>query len=71
MGYVANLTKSNFPQQGDFFGQRVRVYFHYDTLAMFLGTIVRDDMESPWRTIIELDNGRVVLGTECQYSPVL
>lgn len=71
MGCVVNITKSNFPQQGDFFGQRVRVYFHYDTLAMFLGTIVRDDMESPWHIIIELDNGRVVLGTECQYSPVL
>jgi hypothetical protein len=34
-----------------------------------LGTIVRDDNEPPWRTIIRLDDGRVVLASECQYSP--
>jgi hypothetical protein len=70
MGCVASITKDTFPKQGEYLNQRAKVYFHYDTQTEFLGTIVRDDMESPWHTIIKLDDGRVVLTTECQYSPV-
>jgi hypothetical protein len=34
-----------------------------------MGTIIRDDMEEPFRTIISLDDGRVILATECMHSP--
>jgi hypothetical protein len=48
---------------------RTRVCFNYDTSKTIMGTIVRDDYEDPWRTIISLDDGRVVLGSECQHAP--
>lgn len=32
------------------------------------GTVIRDDVEDPHLTIIKLDDGRIILGTECQYS---
>lgn len=69
MGCVANITMSKWPKQGPWLGKRTRVCFHYDTSQEVLGTIVRDDYEEPWVTIISLDNGKVVLATECQHSP--
>jgi hypothetical protein len=33
-----------------------------------MGTIVRDDIEAPYETIIKLDNGRYLRGVECQFS---
>lgn len=49
-------------------GRRVKVCFHYDTRQTVCGTVVRDDSEHPWKTIIRLDDGRYVLSTECQYT---
>jgi hypothetical protein len=49
-------------------GKRVEVCFHYDTDNMMFGTIIRNDMENPWVTIIKLDDDRIVLTTECQWS---
>lgn len=69
MGNVANVTATKFPKQGPWLGKRTQVCFHYNTDEMVMGTIVRDDYEAPWITIISLDNGRVVLATECQHSP--
>lgn len=43
--------------------------FNYDASRSVMGTIVRDDHEAPWVTIIALDTGRVVLATECMHSP--
>lgn len=71
MGVVSNITKDRFPEQGSFLNIRVKAYFHYDTSTVIMGTIVRDDMEKPLRTIIKLDDDRYVLSTECQYTPVL
>ncbi len=70
MGSVPNISATSWPTQGSYLGKRVRVCFHYDTTQEVLGTIVRDDNEDPWRTIISLDTGRVVLATECMYSPI-
>lgn len=55
------------PLQGDNYGRRVMVIFGYDTTKQHKGTIVRDDAETPFVTIIRLDVGQYVLGTECQY----
>jgi hypothetical protein len=63
-----NLTAGRFPRQGSHHLARVEVCFHYDTSRTFPGQIVRDDAEEPWRTIIALDDGPVLLATECQYS---
>lgn len=69
MGVVANINFNTFPTQGSYLNKRVKVIFHYDTRQFVMGTIVRDDTESPGIEIIKLDDGRYVLSTECQYTP--
>jgi hypothetical protein len=69
MGVAPNVSFDTWPRQGPFLGKRARVCFNYEAREI-LGTIVRDDAQEPWVTIISLDNGHVVLATECQYSPV-
>ena len=70
MGIEKNINFTSFPKQGAHVGARVRVVFQYDTTLYMTGTILRDDAEAPFRTIIKLDDGRLVLSTECQYSLV-
>lgn len=67
MGCVNNITYDKYPKQHDV-GARVEVCYHYDTSKKHLGTIVRDDREEPFETIIQLDNGRYLRGVECQFS---
>lgn len=74
MGCVSTISYDKFPKQADgsykypHIGKRVWVCYHYDTSMKHIGVIVRDDREEPFQTIIALDNGRYVLGTECWYS---
>ena len=70
MGCVGTISHTTFPKQGTHLNRHTRVLFRYHGPEL-MGTIVRDDMESPWRTIIRLDDGRFVLADECQYAPVL
>ena len=78
MGCVDTITYDNFPKQKDEnykypqfkVGSRVKVFYHYDTSKYHYGTIVRDDLEEPFETIIKLDNGRYLRATECQFSYV-
>lgn len=69
MGVVANIGISLFPKQGKWIGLRTKVCFNYDTEKIIMGTIVRDDLEEPFVTIIKLDDGRYITANECQYSP--
>ena len=68
MGCVETISADSFPRQGKDVGRRVSVCFHYDTSAQITGTLVRDDREAPYKLIIRLDDGRYVMGAECQYS---
>ena len=76
MGCIDTITYDKFPKQKDDtyntewakVGARVKVCYHYDTSKTHLGTIVRDDCEEPYETIIKLDNGRYLRGVECQFS---
>ena len=76
MGCIDTITYDKFPKQKDEnyiyprfkVGSRVKVCYHYDTLKYHYGTIVRDDLEEPFETIIKLDNGRYLRAVECQYS---
>ena len=76
MGCVNTITYDSFPIQANkdngyseyAVGSRVKVYYFYDTSKFHLGTIVRNDKEKPFETIIKLDNGRYLRGTECQFS---
>jgi len=69
MGVHVNITESKFPKQGALSSKKVLVRFHCRD-PIFNGVIVRDDIESPYVTIIRLEDGRIILGTECQYQPV-
>jgi len=69
MGVQKNVSHDEFPEQGMNFGKRCEVVFNYDLRNILMGTIVRDDREDPYITIIRLNDGRYVMSTECQYSP--
>jgi hypothetical protein len=69
MGVHPNIDFDKFPKQGANQGRNVKVCFNYDTSRTIPGTIVRDDMEDPWQTIIKLADGRYVEAGECQYQP--
>lgn len=69
MGCHENIDFNKFPKQGQYAGKRAKVLFFYRGEHIY-GTIVRDDAEEPYRTIIHLDDGRLVLAEECQYSPL-
>lgn len=68
MGCVKGVGFDEYPEQSQHVGQRVKVYFYYNLKQCLYGTIMRDDRTEPFRVIVRLDDGRVVLGTECQYS---
>jgi len=70
MGCVNGIDRDHFPTQGEWLHNRVKVCFFYDTSKTIGGRIVRDDRDEPFETIIALDDGRFVRGTECQYSLV-
>lgn len=73
MGCVKNISYEKYPLQADenykypSVGKRVQVCYHYDLSKTHMGTIVRDDIEEPFETIIQLDNGRYLRAVECQY----
>lgn len=70
MGVHASITAEQFPKQGSLVGKRVQVCFHFDSSRAFEGVCLRDDIEEPNRSVFHLDDGRVVLDTECQYQPI-
>ena len=59
-----------YPEQHSDKGGSAEVLFHYDTNNSLKGTIIRDDNEKPFTTLILLEDGRIVNGKECQYSPL-
>ena len=76
MGIVKNIDATSFPEQyiadDDVFvgiGRKVNVCFNYDKGTIIDGVVIRDDKEYPFVTIIRLSDGRVILATECQFSP--
>jgi hypothetical protein len=68
MGVVKNVGFDHFPKQGTWLGKRARVCFRYDTANCIGATIVRDDSQEPFVTILQLDDGRYVLSSECQHT---
>ncbi|MGY6209736.1 hypothetical protein ACXEO8_07140 [Cytobacillus firmus] len=68
MGVEKNLSVEKFPKQGEYLHKRTQVCFGFDNENLIGGTIVRDDREEPYLTIIRLDDGKYIRSTECQYS---
>jgi hypothetical protein len=67
MGVISNIKHDEFPKQTEHVGKEVEVCFHYDTNHRIMGKIVRDDAEPPYESIFQLEDGRFVRATECQY----
>lgn len=68
MGIVPNVSYDTFPAQGRLLHAVVLVSFNYEGRAReWQGVCVRDDLETPHRTIFRLDDGRYVLSSECQW----
>ena len=67
MGCVSTITAYDFPKQSQYVNRRCKVCFHYDTSKWIMGTVIRDDREEPFETLIQLDDGRTMRGVECQY----
>ena len=79
MGVIKNIGFDEMPKQGSHLGKRTKVCFNYKSDDYIYGTVIRDDVaariafngdELPGHTIILLDDGRALLTTECQYSPL-
>lgn len=68
MGCVNTITAHKFPKQSEYVNRRCKVCFHYDTTKWIMGTVIRDDREEPFETLIQLNDGRTIRGVECQYS---
>ncbi|WP_348725686.1 hypothetical protein [Parabacteroides goldsteinii] len=74
MGIEKNIDTNNFPKQYTTvensmggIGRKVEVCFNYKANKTIPGVIIRDDKELPFRMLIRLNDGRIILGTECQY----
>ncbi len=63
MGCEENISFDNFPKQSEHVGQQTTVAFK-GTTKLLRAEIVRDDMESPFRTILKLKNGNFILASE-------
>ena len=70
MGIEEKVGFDTFPRQGEYLGIEVEVCFNYDNSKKLRGKIVRDDIEKPNRTIIQLNDGRYIISTECQYAAI-
>lgn len=67
MGVVKGISFTQYPKQRSRVGKRVSVCYNYNTKERHEGTVIRDDVGEPHQTIFHLDNGRILLATECQY----
>jgi hypothetical protein len=70
MSMVNGISATEFPKQGRYLGQRVRVCYNYDYTNVTEGTCIRDDTEEPGQMIFQLDDGRVVRSVECLWQPM-
>jgi len=69
MGIVKGVSFSDYPIQGSNLGKRVSICYNYNSALRHEGVCIRDDMGEPFRTIFQLDNGRVLDAVECMWSP--
>jgi hypothetical protein len=70
MDMVESVDYDKFPLQHPDVGRLVKVFFHQNFSKWVYGVVVRDDLEYPHVTIIQLGNGKHVLGSECQYQSI-
>lgn len=68
MGICKSISYDSFPEQNvHTVGKRVEVCYNHDSSQIHMGTVVRDDTEPPFETLIKCDNGRYLRSVECSY----
>jgi hypothetical protein len=70
MGVSPDINADTYPKQGYYMGWKVDVCYNYDPSRKTEGVVIRDDAVAPHLTIIQTVDGRVLLATECQFSPI-
>ena len=69
MAYHAAINATDFPlQDRAWLNKRVVTIMQFDSKRPRLGNVVRADAESPWLTLIQLDDGRFVTHLECSFK---
>lgn len=68
MGFSPHVAADRYPAQTPHVGARVEVRFSHGERRAVFGLVLRDDAEGDGRTVIRLDDGRVVLGAECLWG---
>lgn len=70
MGSSPHLDAEKYPVQNYTVGRRVTVFFGEDLLKAvpFPGTVLRDDKVEPHQVVLRLDDGRIILGSEANFS---
>lgn len=54
-----------FPAQYPRVGQTVQISFP-QTKKRYAAKVLRDDVTKPFQTVLQLEDGRVLFGTECE-----
>lgn len=67
MGHVDSITHETFPTQGKRLGSEASLCFHYHTEKRLKAKCIRDDIDAPFRTIFQTEDGKIILADECQY----
>lgn len=69
MSFHPNISAEQFvAQDKKLINQSVVVMFQYESAKPRRGTIVRADAQSPFVTIIQMENNQFILGSECSYK---
>ena len=68
MGATHLIDAERYPDQGQDVNERVSVWYHSTSHIRHTGTRIRHDIAAPYRTILALDNGRILDATECHYE---
>lgn len=64
---VSKVSVAEFPKQSDLVGRVVKILFKDSSWCY--GTLVRDDLEEPFHTFLQLFDGRVVTAEEAWWTP--
>jgi hypothetical protein len=72
MSFHENISATNFSNQDEtLLYKRVVTLLQFDSQTPRLGNVVRADKESPFLTIIKLDDDRYITNHECSFKLAL
>lgn len=64
---VSKVSVAEFPKQSDWVGRVVKILFKDSSWCY--GILIRDDLEEPFHTFLQLFDGRVITAEEAWWTP--